>query len=191
MRKRELLNKYGKQIELILKISQILPKGLYKKVLKITRYWDSSFAIFIRYICVKNVCKACGKNTAIFSGVYILNPEKLAIGDNVSIHPMSYIDAGGGIFIGNDVSIAHSTTIMSEEHNFSDLNINIKDQGCKSIPTIIEENVWIGAGCRILGGAIIRKGCIIAAGAVVKKEVPQFSVVGGVPAKLLKVRYQV
>ncbi|MBZ4644421.1 MAG: hypothetical protein JG767_2030 [Deferribacteraceae bacterium] len=188
MRKRELLVKYKKLISFIVKLSKILPKGFYKRILKLTRNWDSLMAIFIRYICLKNICKSCGENVAIFSGVYILNAENLEIGNNVSIHPMCYIDAAGGIKIGDDVSIAHSTTIMSTEHIYSDININIKDQGCRSIPTIIEDNVWIGAASRILAGTIIRRGSIIAAGAVVKNEVKEFSIVGGVPAKLLKER---
>lgn len=188
MRKRDLLVKYEKFISIILRLSKIIPKEFYKRILKLTRNWDSLVTILIRYICLKNICKSCGENVAVFSGVYILNPENLEIGNNVSIHPMSYIDATGGIQIGNDVSIAHSTTIMSTEHIYSDININIKDQGCKSMTTIIEDNVWIGAGSRILAGTRISKGSIIAAGAVVKNEVEEFSIVGGVPAKLLKKR---
>lgn len=188
MRKRELLIRHKKLIKFILMISKVIPKGFYKSMLKITRNWDSLIAIFIRYICMKNICKKCGNNVAVFSGVYILNPENLSIGNNVSIHPMCYIDAAGGISIGDNVSIAHHTTIMSTEHIYSDLNINIKDQGCKSIPTAIEENVWIGAGCRILAGTNIKKGSIVAAGAVVKNVVKEFTIVGGIPAKIIKER---
>ncbi|MEK1831887.1 hypothetical protein AAAC51_32350 [Priestia megaterium] len=71
----------------------------------------------------------------------------------MSIHPMCYIDAAGGVSIGDDVSIAHSSTILSEEHIYLDLERNIKDQGCEFRETIIENNVWIGAGSRILGGS--------------------------------------
>ena len=188
MRKRELLVKYNKLIKFIITVSKVFPKSFYKRVLKTTRNWDSIIAIFIRYVCLKNLCKKCGDNVAVFSGVYILNPENLQIGNNVSIHPMCYIDATGGIIISDDVSIAHSTTIMSTEHNYSNLEVNIKDQGVRCCPTIIEKNVWIGAGCRILAGTAIREGSIIAAGAVVKNEVKPFTIVGGVPAKIIKER---
>ncbi|WP_202594345.1 DapH/DapD/GlmU-related protein [Oceanobacillus massiliensis] len=65
---------------------------------------------------------------------------------------------------------------------------NIKDQGVEYKRTLIEDNVWIGAGSRILGGTIIRSGSIIAAGAVVKNEIPNNVIVGGVPAKVIKER---
>jgi len=86
------------------------------------------------------------------------------------------------------VSIAHGTSILSEEHKYSDLNQNIKDQGCELKETIIENNVWIGAGCRILAGSHIESGSIVAAGAVVKKRVKANSIVGGVPARMIKSR---
>ena len=188
MRKRELLKKYEKVIKLVLKLSKLLPKSFYKRILKLVRNWDSMLAIFMRFICLKNICKSCGDNVAIFSGVYLFAPEKLEIGDNVSIHPMSYIDANGEIYIGNDVSIAHSTTIMSEEHIYDDLLVNIKDQGTKGKRTVIENNVWVGAGCRILAGSRIKSGSIVAAGAVVKNTVDKYSIVGGIPAKIIKER---
>ncbi|HDX9587164.1 TPA: acyltransferase [Bacillus pseudomycoides] len=144
--------------------------------------------MLLNYLCVKRLAKSCGENVAIFSNVYLLNIENLEIGNNVSIHPMCYIDAVGGIEIKDDVSIAHSTSILSSEHIYDDISINIKDQGLKFRRTIIESNVWIGAGARILSGTRIGCGSIIAAGAVVKKEVEKNVIVGGIPAKSLKVR---
>lgn len=187
-RKRQIVEKYSKIINIVIKLSKIFPKSFYIFLLKLIRQHDNYIAMFIRFICLKNCTKSCGNNIAIFSNVYLHRIHNLEIGDNVSIHPMCYIDASGGIKIGSDVSIAHNTTIMSEEHIFSDLDINIKDQGCEYKQTLIEKNVWIGAGCRILAGSIIKSGSIVAAGAVVKGQVAKNIVVGGVPAKIIKER---
>lgn len=187
-RKREIVEKYSKYIDIIIKLSKIFPKRFYLFLLKLTRRYDNYFFMFIRFICLKNCAKSCGNNVAVFSNVYLYRIHNLEIGDNVSIHPMCYIDASGGIKIGRDVSIAHSTSIMSEEHIFSDLKVNIKDQGCEFKSTLIRDNVWIGAGCRILAGSNIESGSIIAAGAVVKGNISENTIAGGIPAKFIKER---
>ncbi|MEF2093907.1 acyltransferase [Bacillus sp. CFBP9009] len=188
IRKREITKKLSGIINIVIKVSKILPKGFYLFLLKFTRHHDNYVAMFVRYICLKNCAKSCGNNVAVFSSVYLHRVHQLEIGDNVSIHPMCYIDASGGIKIGSDVSIAHSSTIISEEHIYSNLFLNIRDQGCEFKQTVIKDNVWIGAGCRILGGSIVNSGSIVAAGAVVKNEVISNSIVGGIPAKTIKER---
>ncbi|MGH0483244.1 acyltransferase [Bacillus mycoides] len=190
-RKREIIKKYAVLINLLVKVSKIFPPFFYLRLLKLTRSHDNYIAMLIRYICLKNCAKSCGENVAIFSNVYLHRIHNLEIGDNVSIHPLCYIDASGGIKIDNDVSIAHNSTILSEEHIYSDLEKNIRDQGCEFKKTVIENNVWIGAGSRILGGSTIRSGSIIAAGAVVKKEVRNNTIVGGVPAKKIMERNKI
>lgn len=187
-RKRDILKKYAPLINIIIKFSTILPNRFYLKLLKIIRGHDNYLAIFLRYICLKNCAKYCGDNVAVFSNVYLLGIENLEIGDNVSIHPMTYIDASGEIKIGNNVSIAHSCSILSEEHIYNELTINIKDQGTRFEKSVIEDNVWIGAGSRILAGSQIKSGSIVAAGAVVKNIIKRNSIVGGVPAKIIKKR---
>lgn len=187
-RKRDILKKYSALMKLGMTTFNLFPKSIHKFILRKTRGKDGYLFMFIRYMCVKKLSKSCGENVAIFSNVYLLNISNLEIGSNVSIHPLCYIDAAGGLKIGDNVSIAHNTTIMTTEHNYDNLEINIKDQGCYSVPTIIHNNVWIGAGCRILAGSIINSGSIIAAGAVVKGEIEANSIVGGVPAKLIKKR---
>lgn len=187
-RKREILIKFSGIINLIIKFSKVMPNRFYISIYRLIMPHNNNLAVFIRYICLKNCAKKCGHNVAVFSNVYLHNISNLEIGDNVSIHPMCHIEASGGVTIGNDVSIAHGTTIMSEEHIYLDLNTNIKDQGCEYKKTIIESNVWIAAGCRILAGSIVRTGSIVAAGAVVKGNVKANVIVGGVPAKVIKER---
>ena len=187
-RKRELAEKLSGLIKIFIQLSKVLPKGFYLFLLKFIRHHDNYIAMFLRYICLKNCAKSCGNNVAVFSSVYLHRIHQLEIGNNVSIHPMCYIDASGGIEIGSDVSIAHSSTIISEEHKYLNLHLNIRDQGCEMKQTVIKDNVWIGAGCRILAGSKINTGSIVAAGAVVKNEITSNSIVGGIPAKVIKER---
>ncbi|WP_010648181.1 acyltransferase [Oceanobacillus massiliensis] len=120
-RKRELIEKYSFFINFIIKISRFFPNKFYLKLLKLIRSHDNYLAIFLRYLCLKNCAESCGNNVVVFSNVYFFNIQKLKIGDNVSIHPFCYIESSGGIEIGNDVSIAHNSTLMSEEHIYSNI----------------------------------------------------------------------
>lgn len=84
--------------------------------------------------------------------------------------------------------IAHGVTILSTTHKFVDVNVNIKDQRIEEKKTIIENNVWIGAKATILSGIRVGRGSIIGANSVVTHNVPENSVVGGVPARVIKKR---
>lgn len=115
-----------------------------------------------------------------------MNIGKLTLGNNVSIHPLCYIDAAGEIFIGDNVSIAHCSTIISTNHTWKDVDIPIKYNPEKFGKVIINEDVWVGCGCRILSGVTVKKRSVIAAGSVVNKDVESNTIVGGVPAKVIK-----
>ena len=110
------------------------------------------------------------------------------IGDNVSINAYTYISGAGGITIGKNSRIASHVSIMTSNHVFSDRSKPICKQGLSKVGVTIGEDVWIGSGVRILDGVIIGNGAIVAAGAVVNKDVMPYSIVGGVPAKLIKMR---
>ena len=101
---------------------------------------------------------------------------------------MCYIDATGEIEIGDDVSVAHGSTILSSNHIYKDIDIPIKDQGMENRRTIICNNVWLGAKSTILGGVVIQSGNVVAAGAVVTKNFEKNSVLAGVPAKIIQRR---
>ena len=96
------------------------------------------------------------------------------------------MDARGEISIGNDVSIAHGSSLLSFEHRFDDPDIPIRDQPLTKGPIQINDNVWIGAGCRILSDTRIESRTIVAANAVVTKNPDGGCIYGGVPARKLK-----
>ena len=92
----------------------------------------------------------------------------------------------GPVTIGNHVNLAQGIVITALNHNFKDTTMRIDEQGISTNPVTIGDDVWIGANAVILPGVTIGKHVVIAAGAVVAKDVPNNSVVGGVPAKILK-----
>ena len=130
-----------------------------------------------------------GARTFIDRGV-IIRPlgGRVEIGDDCSVNAYSILYGGGGLKIGKDVRIASHTVIVPSNHEFSDSEKPIKDQGLTLKGIVIEDDVWIGAGARILDGVRISSGTVIGAGAVVTKTTEPNSVVAGVPARLIRIR---
>lgn len=92
----------------------------------------------------------------------------------------------GPVTIGNHVNLAQGITVTALNHNFDDTEKCIDEQGVTTTPVTIGDDVWIGANAVILPGVHIGKHCVVAAGAVVTKDVPDHSLVAGVPAKIIK-----
>jgi acetyltransferase-like isoleucine patch superfamily enzyme len=92
----------------------------------------------------------------------------------------------GPVCIGNHVNLAQGITVTALNHNFEDKTKRIDEQGITTKPVIIGDDVWIGANAVVLPGVTIGKHCVVAAGAVVTKDVPDNTIVGGVPAKVIK-----
>lgn len=129
-----------------------------------------------------------GKNSSLDIGVILrAYGDNIMIGENCSINPYTIIH-GQKIRIGNGVRIASHVVIIAANHNFSDTSKFIYLQGETSIGITIEDDVWIGAGAKILDGVVIRKGTIVGAGAVVTKSTDEYAVVVGVPARTVRVR---
>jgi len=189
-RGREKFNKYKKVIFFISGLFAILPLRIRIKLLEQFRMVKGVKGLVTRYILLKSIARKCGDNVSIHPSVYLLNPQNLSIGNNVSIHPMCYIECGakGTVIIGNDVSIAHGTTIMASSHVYSNIDIPIKDQPVEFKSVEICDNVWIGAKATILYGRTIRSGSIVGAHALVVNDVLENTIVGGIPAKVIKER---
>ncbi|WP_340155566.1 acyltransferase [uncultured Winogradskyella sp.] len=111
--------------------------------------------------------------------------SSLKIGNNVGINHYCFIGVRGDIEIGNNVIFGPRVNVFSENHNFDSIEIPIKNQGVTKGKTIIGNDVWIVS---IMSGVSIGDGCVIAAGAVVTKSIPAYSIIGGVPAKIIKSR---
>ena len=91
----------------------------------------------------------------------------------------------GPVCIGNHVNLAQGITITALNHNFSDVTKRIDEQGITTKPVVIKDDVWIGANAVVLPGVTIGSHAVVAAGAVVTHDVPDNTVVGGVPAKVI------
>jgi acetyltransferase-like isoleucine patch superfamily enzyme len=112
----------------------------------------------------------------------------IKIGDNFSLGPFSVIYGAGGLLIGNDVLIGAHTIIIPANHSFTRIDIPIDLQGSTMKGVIIMDDVWIGAGCKILDGVTIGKGSVIGAGSVVNKSILEYSIAVGNPVQIIKSR---
>jgi acetyltransferase-like isoleucine patch superfamily enzyme len=114
--------------------------------------------------------------------------DKIVIGDAVGIGEYAALGGAGGLEIGSECIIGPYLSCHPENHNYSNLTTSIRHQGVNRKGIKIGKNCWIGSKVSILDGVQLGDGCIIAAGAVVTKSFLDNSIIGGVPAKLLKTR---
>lgn len=110
----------------------------------------------------------------------------IRIGNNVGIGEFAYLGGGGGLEIGDDCIIGQYLSCHPENHNFGDNHRLIRLQGVTRKGIRIGRNCWIGSKVTILDGVTVGDNCVIAAGAVLTRSVPPNSVVGGVPARVIK-----
>jgi len=142
----------------------------------------------LRALFYETTLPKCGKDLYVHSGVVFYFPYNVTIGDNVYFNRNVFITARDEVIIGNNVLIGPNVVINTGNHTFSDRNVPIVKQGHTSEKIVIGDDVWIAANAIILKGVNIGEGSVIAAGAVVNKDVPPYTVVGGVPAKKIKAR---
>ena len=181
------LYKYYKYFLILLSITfRVLPNFLVSFIWDIIKPLSGKLFVLIRYSILKSKSKNVGKNVYIGSNVTIRNMEKFVCGDNLSIHEFCVIYCDGGLTIGNDVSIAHRCSIITTNHGFEDKSKSIKYNPISSKGVIIKDDVWLGADVKILDGVIINERTVIAAGALVSKTFEENSLIGGIPAKLIK-----
>jgi len=142
--------------------------------------------ILLRYCIAKKLARSCGDCVYFGHNVTIRYWDRLHIGSNVSIHTNSWIDAYGFVTIGDNVAIAHNTSVISTNHGWGVESIPIKENPCSASPIVIDDDVWIGCGCRILAGVRIGGRSVIGAGAVVANDIPAHSLALGIPAKVVR-----
>ena len=139
----------------------------------------------VRYYNKKN-CKI-DKTCSISSNVRIKG--RVEMGERSSIaQNCSITGENVGVFIGKDVMIAPNVVIVAFNHESTQIDVPMIDQGNIENPIFIENNCWIAANCTIAMGVRIGEGSIIGANSFVNKDIPPFSIAGGLPAKVIKYR---
>ena len=109
----------------------------------------------------------------------------IRVGANCTVNPFCVLYGHGGLTIGNGVRIAAHSVFIPANHNFDDLSKPIWQQAESRLGIVIEDDVWIGAGVRVMDGVRIGRGSVIGAGAVVTKSIPPNSVAVGMPARVV------
>lgn len=146
---------------------------IYKKHL-LSKFFSAHYSLDIRYGCV------------------VVGASKIKIGRNFIIRPGVQLYAESptmnpSIIIGNDVMFGPGVQLHINNHIFKDKNRPISLQGHdEKGPIVIKDGAWIGANSIILSGVTIGKNAVVAAGAVVSKDVADYTVVGGVPSRIIK-----
>jgi acetyltransferase-like isoleucine patch superfamily enzyme len=129
-----------------------------------------------------------GKGVVIYPGVWIAPGRNLVIEDDVDLAKDVLITTSGGVFIGSRTLIGYRTQIISANHEIPPIGDPFPISGDKLAKVTIANDVWIGANCVITPGVTIGEGSVVAAGSVVTKDVLPNAIVGGVPAKLIRMR---
>jgi len=131
-----------------------------------------------------------GKNLEIFTSFLMQDVQRLKIGDNVLIGKQCNFYAGSGIKIGDNVMIGNNVSIISNDHEFKNKSRPMKLQHLhyEKTPVVIEDDVLMGDKAIILKKVRVSRGSIVGAGAVVTKNVPEYTIVGGNPAKIIGTR---
>lgn len=134
-----------------------------------------------------------GRNTIVMHGAVLhvynfrgIPHSGIHIGRDSLIGEYTVIRGQGGVSIGDRVYTSPFTQIIAVNHVFSDPARPFVDQGITAEGIVIEDDVWLGAGAVITDGVHIGRGAVVAAGAVVTQDVPAHTVVGGVPARVIK-----
>lgn len=170
------------------KIKIIIGKIIYNVLGKHMPLSDGKFNFGskkVRAFCGKLILKECGKNVNIEKGARF--GSELSLGDNSGIGINAQI--APYVTIGKDVMMGPDCMMYTTNHGMERTDIPMwKQKSSVPSPIVIDDDVWIGSRVIILSGVHIGKGSVIGAGSVVTKDVAPYSIVGGNPAKLIRIR---
>jgi len=131
-----------------------------------------------------------GNGSKLHRGSMVITGENGSVRTGVffSLNPYSVIYGHGGLILGDYVRLATQVVIIPANHIFSDAKVPITKQGLTKKGIKIGNDVWLGAGVRVLDGVVIGDGVVVGAGAVVTKSLPPYTIATGVPAKFQRIR---
>jgi acetyltransferase-like isoleucine patch superfamily enzyme len=134
-----------------------------------------------------------GENVIFFPTNSSFSYQNIVLGNDVYIGPGAIFLSITVISIGNKVMFGPDVKILGGDHNVSEIGRYMYDVKVKlpenDLPVTIEDDVWVGSGAFILKGVTIGRGAVVAAGSIVTKDVEPYSIVAGIPAKKIKMRF--
>jgi len=194
-----------------LKVINKIFKLLFQVYISILSSIPTEIGIILRYVAYKPLFKSTKGKFRIDSGVTIMGFENITLGENVAFMKNGYVyahDDGmliigdnftmntssqlgasfGKIVIGDNCAIAPNCVLRASNHTFDNPDKPFREQGHTYGEISLEDDVWISSNCVITANTKIAKSSIVGAGSVVVKDVESYSIVGGVPAKLIRKR---
>lgn len=129
-----------------------------------------------------------GKASGLRDDVKLHGPGAIEIGSGSSINDRTRVVALNRVTIGDDVMIAPDCYIIDVDHHFGDVARPITQQGYDIAPVVIGDGAWLGAKVIVTKGVNIGRHAVIGAGSVVTKDIPDYAIAGGCPAKIIRVR---
>lgn len=155
-----------------------------KIVCRLEDFLSNARAQYLTSLIRKN-----GSKGNLGSGVVLGYPENIYIGEGSFINGgMVFASDGAKIIVGKNCMISYNVHLRTDMHIHSDLSMPMKEQGSSHKSIVIEDDVWIGYGSQVMSGVTVGTGSIIGAGAVVTRDIPPWTVWGGVPARFIRNR---
>lgn len=142
-------------------------------------------SVTIRRLYLQLIGVKLSKNVRFFEGFHIRKARGITIEDGVTIGPHVLLDGRRGLSIASNAVIAYEAIIWTLNHDYNDINF-----ATKGGPVFIGKYAWVCSRAIILPGVNIGEGAVVASGAVVTKDVPPYTIVGGIPAKIIGKREQ-
>ncbi|WP_168207234.1 acyltransferase [Tardiphaga sp. vice278] len=171
-------------------LAQLIRDETEQILLWLFKYAPGSLGFFLRYPVYKVLFNRLGGIPWIQANVTIWRTDRLQIGEHFGCNSGTYINAIGGIEIGNHVLIGSNVTISSGKHPIDGHFPPVFARPTIPGKIIIEDDVWIAANAVILPGVRLAKGTVVGANSVIVKDTEPYSVMAGVPAKLLRYRHE-
>lgn len=176
-------------------------KGIKRKFCLLTYYifarWFPTqprfgyrFGYWLRRKLVKHIFKSCGENVIIKKNAYFGGGSQLVIGNNSQLGENCVVPRD--LIIGDDVIMGPEIIIWAISHEISSIDIPIRLQGSTPRkPPVVGNDVWIGARVIIMPGVKIGSHSVIGAASVVTRDVPDYAIVAGIPARVIRMRDKV
>jgi acetyltransferase-like isoleucine patch superfamily enzyme len=155
---------------------------MFESLMYATNHWVNNVPVYaMRNMFYRKFLRLeIGEGTAIQMGILLTTRGGVQIGDNSVINRGCTLDGRGKLFVGNNVNISQEVMILTAEHD-----VNHPFFAGIEAPVVIHDDAWISTRSMLLPGVTVGRGAVVAAGAVVTKDIPAYSIVAGVPARVI------